>query len=200
MDNQETQKLRKIGYMRISTKNRNQSLTMQRAALEEFGCERLFADKGISGSKFPRPALTEALEYAQAGDTLVVWRQDRLGRDPFWMEKLLKQFDTRKIAFHSIMQPHDLRTANGRLMFRINAALDAYEVDTVSERTRQGMATHKAKGSRFGRKAKITPAKALAAKKMLSSSDMNVDEVASHFQVSPRTLSRHFKAMDGWLH
>lgn len=187
---------RKVGYMRISTKRKNQSLTMQKVALEKYGCDRIFSDKGISGTKFPRKGLSDALNAVDEGDTLVVWQQSRLGRDPEWMEKLQKRFRGSGIHFHALMQPFDIYTSHGRFMYRIQAAVDANEVENIAERTAWGMEAHKAKGSRFGRKLKLSRDDVIAAKTMIEFSGVSIAAVAGLKKVSVKTLKRAMKRFE----
>ena len=179
---------KRIGYARVSTKK--QKLTMQRQALKAAGCARIYCDDGVSGKVFPRKGLTGALDALEAGDTLVVYRQDRLGRLVLELARLLQHFLTKKIKFLSLTQAIDITTPNGRLMYHFCAVLAEHESDQTGERTKDGIEAKKITGSRFGRKPLLTPAKAVAARDMLATKNVTLTNTAKLFGVSSRTLRR----------
>jgi len=179
---------RKIGYMRVSTKK--QSLVMQRVALKNADCDVIYYDRGISGKVFPRKGLSKALAALCAGDSLVVYRQDRLGRIVLELEKLLHDLIERGVHLCVLSQPCDIYTAGGRFSYRLHAVLAQHESDIVGERTRDGMVTRKAAGTRFGRKLKLSPEQALAAQTMLALPDMSLTKVAAVFSVTANTVKR----------
>ncbi|MBL4836421.1 MAG: recombinase family protein [Kordiimonadaceae bacterium] len=185
---------KKIGYARVSTKK--QTLTMQRQALKAAGCNRVYSDNGVSGKVFPRKGLTQALDALEAGDTLVVYKQDRLGRLVLELARLLHYFLSRKIVFLSLTQSMDITTPSGRLMYYFCAVLAEHESDQTGERTRDGMEVKKTKGSRFGRKPLLSAANAMAAREMLAAGGVTVADTARLFDVSPRTLKRAIKALE----
>jgi len=184
----------KIGYARVSTKK--QTLTMQRRALKAAGCSKIYSDRGISGKVFPRKGLTKALNALTAGDTLVVYKQDRLGRLVLELAKLLQYFLEHKITLHSLTQTMDITSANGRLMYYFCAVLAEHESEQTGERTKDGMTAKKAEGSQQGRKPLLTPAKASAAREMLATQDFSLIHTAKLFGVSTRTLKRAIKRIE----
>src|SRR5438105_9139080 len=126
-----------IGYARISTQD--QTLALQQDALAKAGCDKIFTDT-ISGGASERPGLTEALAYIRAGDTLVVWRLDRLGRSLKELIEIIKDLNTRKIDFQSLTEHIDTATPGGKLVFHIFGALAEFERDLIRERTKAGLA------------------------------------------------------------
>ncbi|WP_081053215.1 recombinase family protein [Burkholderia territorii] len=139
----------KIGYARVSTEE--QSLDLQLSALKAANSDRILSDHGVSGSRFDRPGLKEALELAQAGDTLVVWRLDRLGRSLSHLVEVVSDLGKRGIEFVSLTESIDTRSSTGMLMFHMIAALAEFERALISERTRAGMAAARARGAKIGR-------------------------------------------------
>src|SRR5437868_10458151 len=125
-----------IGYARVSTQD--QTLNLQKDALEKIGCSKIFTDTA-SGATTERPGLTEALEYVREGDTLVVWRLDRLGRSLKHLIETITQLNNQKIGFKSITENIDTTTSGGKLVFHIFGALAEFERDIVKDRTNAGL-------------------------------------------------------------
>ena len=125
-----------IGYARVSTQDQN--LEFQREALKEAGCERIYTDQ-LSGARADRPGLTEALDYARAGDTLVIWKLDRLGRSMPHLVELARNLEDREIHLRSITDQIDTTTAAGRFFFHVMAAMASMERDLIVERTHAGL-------------------------------------------------------------
>jgi len=130
-----------IGYARVSTDD--QELALQRDALTAAGCERLFEDT-ISGAKAERPQLAEALDFLRPGDTLVVWKLDRLGRSLSNLIELLNDLSARGVGFKSLTEQIDTTTSGGNLIFHIFGALADFERELIRERSRAGLATVRA--------------------------------------------------------
>lgn len=141
-----------IGYARVSTNDQN--LELQIDALNHAGCHRIFQDSGVSGVLAKRPALSNTLNCLERGDTLVTWRLDRLGRSLSHLIALVSELEDRGIAFRSLTEAIDTRTASGRLLFHVMGALAEFERSLISERTKAGMAAARARGKIFGRPAK----------------------------------------------
>lgn len=139
----------KIGYARVSTDDQN--LDLQINALDAAGCTRIFTDKGISGAQSERSGLTAARLALEEGDTLVVWRLDRLGRSLIHLIKLLDELGKQGVHFQSLTENLDTTSAGGRLVFHIMAALAEFERALISERTKAGMKAAKARGVHVGR-------------------------------------------------
>src|SRR5947209_5751862 len=137
-----------IGYARVSTTD--QTLDLQRDALENIGCSKIFTDT-ISGAKAERPGLTDALAYVRAGDTLVVWRLDRLGRSLKHLIDTITDLNNRKIGFKSIQENIDTSTSGGKLIFHMFGALAEFERDIIRERTNAGLQAARTRGRKGGR-------------------------------------------------
>jgi DNA invertase Pin-like site-specific DNA recombinase len=137
-----------IGYARISTTD--QTLALQQDALTAAGCSRIFTDTA-SGSKTDRPGLTEALSYVRSGDTLVVWRLDRLGRSLGHLIETVRDLQDRGVHFRSLQEQLDTSTSGGKLVFHVFGALAEFERDIIRERTKAGLAAARARGRQGGR-------------------------------------------------
>src|SRR6184192_3760772 len=137
-----------IGYARVSTQD--QTLNFQKDALEKLGCNKIFTDTA-SGAKAERIGLEEALAYVREGDTLVVWRLDRLGRSLKHLIETITQLNNRNIGFQSITEHIDTTTSGGKLIFHIFGALAEFERDIIRERTNAGLLAARARGRTGGR-------------------------------------------------
>lgn len=180
----------KIGYARVSTEDQN--LSLQQDALSRVGCDLQFFDHGVSGSDFYRPGLNRALKRLQPGDTLVVWRLDRLGRSIGKLIALIDQLGRRKIGFISLNESIDTTSATGTLVFHMMAALAEFERRLISERTRAGLTAAKARGKRIGRRPSLTATQRKQIQEMLQTTP--ISEVARRFSVHPVTVKRLIKA------
>lgn len=149
-------KSRKVGYARVSTEE--QKVDLQLNALKQAGCDQIFVDEGVSGAKADRVGLKKVLASLQPGDTLVVWRLDRLGRSLINLVSLMSELGSRGIEFYSLMENIDTTSAGGRLVFHLMAALAEFERSLISERTRAGMEAAKLRGIQVGRPRRIKPA------------------------------------------
>jgi DNA invertase Pin-like site-specific DNA recombinase len=137
-----------IGYARVSTSD--QTLDLQKDALEKAGCSRIFTDTA-SGAKAERTGLDDALNYVRTGDTLVVWRLDRLGRSLKHLIETITGLNNRHIGFKSITENIDTTTSGGKLIFHIFGALAEFERDIIRERTQAGLTAARARGRKGGR-------------------------------------------------
>jgi DNA invertase Pin-like site-specific DNA recombinase len=137
-----------VGYARVSTAG--QSVNLQRDALKKAGCKRIFADVA-SGAKSERPGLAKALEFVRRGDTLVVWKLDRLGRSLSHLIESVRALQERKVGFRSLQESLDTRTSGGKLVFHVFGALAEFERDIIRERTNAGLAAARARGRKGGR-------------------------------------------------
>jgi len=178
----------RIGYARVST--RQQDLSLQLDALEQAGCARVFRDVG-SGTIRKRPQLEACLDYLRAGDTLVVWRLDRLGRSLRHLVDVVAQLEQRQVAFHSLREAIDTTTANGKLQLHIFAALAEFERELIRERSQAGREVAKAAGRLGGRPLKLTPEKCAAALVMRERGDMTMTQIARALRVGRTTLYDH---------
>ena len=176
-----------IGYARVSTAEQN--LDLQRDALSKAGCERIFEDR-ISGSKALRPGLDQALTTLRRGDTLVVWRLDRLGRSLKHLIDTVAALESEGIGFRSVTEAIDTTTSGGKLIFHIFGALAQSEREVIRERTKAGLAAARARGRVGGRPRKLDAKKVALAKTLLSDPSQSVTEVATVLGVGRATLYR----------
>src|SRR3954467_5036994 len=137
-----------VGYARVSTTD--QTLELQHDALTKAGCTKIFTDTA-SGAQTEREGLTEAISYVRAGDTLVVWKLDRLGRSLKDLITRIRELNDRKIGFRSITENIDTTTSGGKLIFHIFGALAEFERDIIRERTNAGLEAARARGKLGGR-------------------------------------------------
>lgn len=140
---------RKIGYVRVS--DADQSEALQIDALKDEGCKKIYTDHGLSGAKTARPALDEVLNELREGDTLTVWKLDRLGRSTVHLLSILEDLQARGVHFHAITQRIETSTAVGRMIFGQLAVFAEYERSLISERTKAGMKAAKQRGVHVGR-------------------------------------------------
>lgn len=183
--------MKKIGYARVSTSDQN--LDLQLSALKTAGCTRVYTDQGVSGAEFERDGLSKALKALQAGDMLVVWRLDRLGRSLVDLITLINDLATKKIEFHSLTEAIDTSTSGGRLTFHIMGAMAEFERAIISERTKAGMRVARARGSRIGRKPALTDCDRIAARIAIEKHGRTISSVAADYNVHPRSLIRILK-------
>jgi DNA invertase Pin-like site-specific DNA recombinase len=176
-----------IGYARVSTDE--QHLSLQLDALEQAGCRRVFRDVG-SGSLKHRPELEGCLRFLADGDTLVVWRLDRLGRGLKHLIELVDGLEERGIAFKSVTEEIDTTSAGGRLTFHIFGALAEFERQIIRERTRAGVAAARARNRVGGRPRSLTPEQLAAACAMRDDAH-TMPQIAKALGVSVATLYRH---------
>lgn len=177
-----------VGYARVSTLDQNPAL--QTDALTGAGCERLFTEKA-SGAQRDRPELKASLDYLRSGDTLVVWKLDRLARSMRQLIETVEELDRRGIHLRSLTESIDTTTPGGRLIFHIFGALAEFERAVIRERTSAGLAAAKARGKKGGRPPGLNARDIAAAKAMLADEAISVEEVAQRLHVSPATLYRH---------
>jgi len=175
-----------VGYARVSTVDQN--LDLQRDALEGAGVERIFQESA-SGASRDRPQLEAALDYVRAGDTLVVWRLDRLGRSLSHLLSVVEDLTERGVHLRSVQESIDTGTATGRMTLAIFGALAEFERELIQERTRAGLAAARARGRKGGRPSVMTPAKARSAKALIKA-ETPLSEVAASLGVSRATLYR----------
>lgn len=175
-----------IGYARVSTQD--QRLELQREALATAGCQKVLEDK-ISGTRAERPGLAKALEMLREGDTLVVWKLDRLGRSVKQLVDLVGDLHRQGIQFKSLTDAIDTGTPSGRFFFHVMASLAEMERELIVERTRAGLAVARQLGRKGGRPKKMTDSKIASARKLLASG-VPPRDVARNLGVSVPTLYR----------
>ena len=179
---------RLLGYARISTAE--QHLDLQRDALKRSGCERIFADTA-SGALDERPQLAKAIAALRAGDTLVVWRLDRLGRSLRHLIETVNDLRDRGIGFRSLQEAIDTSTSGGKLVFHIFGALAEFERDLIRERTQAGLTAARARGRSGGRPRAMTPDKVRLARQLYNAREHTVEAIANTLGVSRASIYRH---------
>lgn len=179
-----------IGYARVSTDKQN--LKLQRDALKGAGCEKIFKDVG-SGAKVKdeRQGLKKALKYARKGDTLVIWRLDRLARSLKQLIELVNELQERKIGLKSIQESIDTTTSGGKLIFHMFGALAEFERDVIRERTKAGLEAAKARGRSGGRPEKLNKKQIAMAKKLHKDKSYSIAEICKTLGISKATLYRY---------
>jgi DNA invertase Pin-like site-specific DNA recombinase len=179
-----------IGYARVSTLD--QTLALQQDALTAAGCEQLYTDT-VSGSVTERPGLTQALSHLRAGDTLFVWRLDRLGRSLPHLIETISQLQQRGIGFRSLQEQIDTTTSGGKLVFHVFGALAEFERDLIRERTHAGLAAARARGRVGGRPRKLTPKQVAQLRTLAADKGNSVTEICQTFGISRKTFYRYAK-------
>lgn len=183
----------KIGYARVST--RDQNLDLQMDALKRAGCERIYQDVA-SGSKTARPALDELLGQLRAGDVLVIWKLDRMGRSLKHLVDLVGNLIERKVGLLSLNDPIDTTSAQGRLVFNIFASLAEFERELIRERTQAGLTAARERGRVGGRPKGLSTqaqATAMAAETLYRERRMGVAGIAQKLHVSKSTLYSYLR-------
>lgn len=175
-----------IGYARVSTQDQNPAL--QTDALAAAGCEQVFHEKA-TGVNRDRPELLACLRTLRAGDTLVVWKLDRLARSLKDLVEIIDDLQKRNVGFRSLTESIDTTSTGGRLVFHIFGALAEFEHSLIRERTIAGLAAARARGRHGGRKPSMTKTDVRKAAAMLSDPAITKTEVAKHFGVSRVTLN-----------
>jgi DNA invertase Pin-like site-specific DNA recombinase len=178
----------KIGYARVSTQE--QYLALQLDALNKEGCEKIFQEKA-SGAQRDRPELKAALSYMRKGDTLVVWKIDRLARSIKQLIETIESFQDQGIGLKSLQDPIDTSSPSGKLVFHIFAALAEFERGVIRERTTAGLRAARERGRVGGRPPALSAHDLQAAKAMLKDSDITVAAIARQLNVAESTLYRH---------
>lgn len=177
-----------LGYARVSTGEQDAALQLD--ALEQVGCARVFSDTA-SGALQERPELTRLLDHLREGDTLVVWRLDRLGRSLRHLVDTVTGLAERGVGFRSLQESIDTTTPGGRLVFHVFAALAEFERDLIRERTHAGLAAARARGRRGGRPSVMTADKLAVAREMYASGEHTVSAIAETVGVSRASIYRH---------
>lgn len=177
----------KYGYARVSADDQNAD--MQRAALKKAGCKKTFTDDGVSGDAVKRPALLRCLKLLKRGDTLVVWKLDRLSRSVRDFVIMAADLKERGIKLTSLSEHIDPDTPLGRAMMQIAVIFAEMELASIRERTRAGVTAAKARGVKFGRKPKLTAQQINQARKLIAGGE-RPEDVAASFHVGRSTLYR----------
>ncbi|MFC1484220.1 recombinase family protein [Candidatus Neomarinimicrobiota bacterium] len=179
-----------IGYARVSTYEQN--LDLQIDALQKDGCEKIFTDKA-SGAKDDRPGLAEAIEFLRKGDTLVVWKLDRLGRSLRHLIEVVNEFHKRGRLFKSLQENIDTASSSGKLIFHVFGALAEFERDVIRERTLAGLQAARERGRVGGRPKSLDDKQVAMARSLLEQNEHGIDEVCNALGVSRSTLYRYLE-------
>lgn len=179
-----------VGYARVSTIE--QDVTPQIDELKRAGCERIFRDK-ISGAKAERPGLQEAMEFLREGDSLVVWRLDRLGRSLKHLLETVGLLEERGIGFRSLQESIDTTTSGGRLIFHIFGALAEFERNLIRERTLAGLRAARARGRKGGRPKALDAKKTELAYRLYDEKKYAIKEICQILGISKPTLYAYLR-------
>ena len=179
-----------IGYARVSTDEQN--FDLQLSALQRADCKQIFTDK-VTGTKAERKGLNDALSHLREGDTLVVWRLDRLGRSLRHLIDTVTTLQERGIEFKSLTESIDTTTSGGKLVFHIFGALAEFEREIIRERTRAGMEAARSRGKQGGRPKKLSQNKAEMARKLYLDKTHSIEEICQTLGISRMTLWRCVK-------
>jgi DNA invertase Pin-like site-specific DNA recombinase len=180
-----------IGYARISTTD--QTLALQKDALQKAGCEQIFTDQ-VSGTKTERKGLTEALSHLRAGDTLIVWRLDRLGRSLRHLIDTVTELHEKGIGFKSLQENIDTTTSGGKLVFHIFGALAEFEREIIRERTNAGLASARSRGRAGGRPKTLTPRQVQILRNMAADTSLTVADICQTLGIGRTTYYRYVEA------
>lgn len=175
----------RIGYARVSTDDQN--LDLQKDALGQAGCQRILEDRE-GGAKAARPGLEAALQYARKGDTLTVWRLDRLGRSLRDLIDLVNQLDERGIGLQSLQEAIDTTTSSGKLVFHVFGALAEFERNLIRERTRAGLEAARARGRKGGRPKALDPDQRALVVELYDAKQHTVRQICQMMGISKPTL------------
>ncbi len=181
----------RIGYARVSTQDQN--LDLQRDALRQAGCEKVITDTA-SGAKAARPGLDKVRELLRAGDTLVVWRLDRLGRSLKDLIASVAWLEEQGVALVSLQETIDTSTPAGRLTFHLFGALAEFERNLIRERTQAGLTAARARGRAGGRPVALDPAKRALAVQLYEARTLSVAQICATLGISKPTLYAYVRA------
>ncbi|MEP2706153.1 MAG: recombinase family protein [Yoonia sp.] len=182
----------KIGYVRVSDKEQTEDLQID--ALKLAGCDVIYGDHGVSGAIRKRKGLEELLTSLHEGDTLCVWKLDRLGRSTIHLLQMLDELRKRGVDFQAITQGIDTTTAVGRMLYGQLAVFAEFEREQISERTKAGMRAAKARGKHIGRPRKLSVVQIRQARRKLSQRQATITHIARSYDVAPLTLRRALNA------
>jgi DNA invertase Pin-like site-specific DNA recombinase len=177
----------RIGYARVSTED--QTLDLQKDALKRAKCREVYEEQA-TGKNTTRPQLEGCLKSLREGDTLVVWRLDRLGRNLADLVRLVAELEQRKINFESLTEKIETKSPAGRLVFHVFAALAEFERNLIRERTFAGLKAARARGRKGGRPSKLSPKEVKTIRALLKTADIPVAEIAARFGIARSTLYR----------
>lgn len=181
----------RIGYARVSTIDQN--LELQRDALSRAGCVQVYEEKASGKSKDGRHELANMMRALRKGDTLIVWRLDRLGRSLVDLVQLVDELAARGVAFESLSEKIDTSTAQGRMFFGFIATMAQYQRDVISENTRAGLKAARARGRNGGRPPALDDGAIKEIRVLMKSPDISMVSIAKRYGVSKPTLYNSLK-------
>ncbi len=179
-----------IGYARVSTEDQN--LSLQKDALEKAGCEQIYEDR-VSGTKARRQGLESAFSHLRAGDTLVVWRLDRLGRSLRHLIDTVTDLQEKGIGFKSLQENIDTTTSGGKLVFHIFGALAEFEREIIRERTQAGLQSARSRGRTGGRPKALTEKQVQMLRQLAADKDRSVEEICQTLGIGRTTYYRYIQ-------
>lgn len=179
-----------VGYARVSTED--QTLALQQDALHAAGCSRIFTDT-VSDAKAERPGLTQALDHLREGDSLVVWRLDRLGRSLANLIELMTLLDERKVGFRSLTENIDTTMSGGKQIFHIFGALAEFERNLIRERTMAGLRAARVRGRQGGRPRSLESKRVAMAQSLYDDRNNSIRDICKTLGISRATLYRYIK-------
>jgi len=182
-----------VGYARVSLPE--QQLALQEDALRQAGCEKIYTDT-VSGKHKERPGLTQALEVVRTGDTLVVWKLDRLGRSLAHLVSVINDLQRQGIHFQSLQEHIDTTSGVGKLVFHLFAALAEFERDLIRERTLAGLAAARARGKRGGRPKALDAQHMGLAKTLYDTKQLPVKEICALLAIGKTTFYRYLHQIE----
>jgi DNA invertase Pin-like site-specific DNA recombinase len=177
----------KIGYARVSTAD--QTLEPQTDILSEVGCKKLFTDVA-SGVRTERPGLDKAFSFCRKGDTLVVWKLDRMGRSMSHLIELVQKLEQMGVGFQSLTEKIDTTTAGGRLIFHLFGALAEFERDLIRERVQAGLKSARTRGRKGGRPPISKETKAMA-QALIADKSLSIKQICERLGIARSTLYKH---------
>jgi DNA invertase Pin-like site-specific DNA recombinase len=184
----------RIGYARVSTVDQN--LELQRDALARAGCVQVYEEKASGRSAAGRPELANMMRALRNGDTLIVWRLDRLGRSLVDLVRIVDELAAHGVAFESLSEKIDTSTAQGRMFFGFMAAMAQYQRDVISENTLAGLKAARARGRNGGRPPALDDAALAEIRVLMQSNEVSAASIAKRYGVSKTTLYNTLKRID----
>jgi len=184
----------RIGYARVSTAD--QTLSMQLDALRAAGCERVYQETA-SGKQADRPELAQALKALRPGDTLMVWRLDRLGRSLPHLIQTVASIEKQGASFESITEKIDTHSATGRLVFHVFSALAEFERNLISERTKEGLQAARRRGTKGGRRPVLDATAVAQVRSLMADRTTSPAAIAQRFKISKSTLYKLVRSGEG---
>lgn len=179
-----------VGYARVSTQEQN--LNLQKDALKKAGCEKIIVDK-VSGTKADRPGLQRTLDILRKGDSLVVWRLDRLGRSLKHLIELMSELEERKIGFRSLQESINTTTPGGKLIFHMFGALAEFERNLIRERTQAGLTAARARGRKGGRPKALSDKQQEVTIRLYRERNHSIQEICRIMGISKPTLYQYLR-------